>query len=799
MNFKTTYILFGVLLAAFGVFALVLFLNPTAAQNDVFVLPTAHQAEGEIVDLSTIASVQIERTRPTKETIAFARAEDGKGWRMTQPAAWKADTFAVEQLIRQVFDARKEKSDANSDLKRWDLDPPLATITITDKDNKSWTLNVGKERPGTDSAVVFVTSSDEPKEAMAISKSQADELFKHANDFRSKTLLSDSLADIRAVRLQPAKAAVVALHKKDETHWRFDEPKGYGAADYYGNTSTGTAPSATTGVRDLLTAVNDLRVDSATDFVADGVKDWNKYGIGPDSFRITVERGDGAAAASGTLILGKKTDAKEARYYARLDGYDTVVSVAAKNVDSITKATANPVALRSHDLIDVGQAGIDAVDVKNSHGTLRLRKLDNAWKIFDDAGKAAKTENVAVADLLRTLTAPHTIESFPPASDEAKLGLGDKAADAISIWVHGVEPAKDKDALPKLKGDAAVQLHMVRKDGQAYALAEAGQDKTLAKVAPTLYDKVEQDRLAYLDRTLPTFPADAEPTELALTRSGKTFQLTRDDKTGAWSLKQPGQKPVSADKLDVDAIVRDLRGLRARSLVVENATKADLARYGLGSGVDATLVMRKPDKKTEKHVYQFGSEKPSGVFAREDEHGPVFVTSPMVLRTLRAELRDRTLFRFSADKVKDIQLQGWKPVHKHSEMLDLQREGAQTWKAAKSPVKDFQVDSAKVDAFLRDLTDAEQPPIERFVDGPARPDYQLGPEQRTLSVTLRVEGEKTPVELTIGRLDPATRSYFAQSSTLPGAIFLISRDRLGMIAASADYFGTQAKPKVSQP
>ncbi|HZU37866.1 MAG TPA: DUF4340 domain-containing protein, partial [Gemmataceae bacterium] len=794
------------LVAVLGVFGLMLLLNPSTAENDVYVLPTAHTEEGSPVDTATITAVKIERVRPKAETIAFTRTGDGKNWRMTEPTAWKADDFAVDQLVRQIFDARKEKSDVTSDLKTWELDPPAATITLTDKDGKEWVLNLGKQRPGETTAAVFVTSSDHPKEPMAVSKSQVDQLFKPANDFRSKDLLTEGVTSIRSVRLQPAKGTAIALTKKDETHWRFAEPKDYGPADYNG---TGTPPAGTaakniSSVRELLDAVNNLRLDSDADFVADHVTDWKKYGIGSDSLRITVKHGEDSKTTEDTLIVGKKADAKGTQYYARLANTDTVVKVAAKNVDPIVKVTANPVELRSHDLVEVEESGVDAVDVKNEHGTLRLRHVGSDWKVFDDAGKATKADNDAVQDLVRAVTAHRTIKTFPPRSDEAKLGFDKPTATAVLLWVHGIvpgkKPANDKKAAakraetaPRLIGEPAAWLQFVRKpDHVVYVRAKSGKDTTLATVGEDLYDKVEQGRLAYLDRTLPTLPVDADAIKLTLVRDGKTFELTKDDKANTWSLKQPGQaKPVPADTQNVNNIVRELRELRALKLVNEKPSQSALAQYGLGSKTKATLVVRKADKKTEQRVYQFGTEVKDGLYAQESGSDLVFVTEPIVLKTLQSELRDRVLFHFTPDKVKEIKLSGWKPVYKHAVTLDLKREGKDGWKAAKAPFDDFKVDRQKVENFLRDLTDPERPLVERFLDGPAKPEYQLGPDQRTLLVEITVEGEKSPETLALGKLDSAGGSYYGQSSTLPGMVFLVPEVNLGQLTKGLDAFSNK--------
>jgi len=40
-------------------------------------------------------------------------------------------------------------------------------------------------------------------------------------------------------------------------------------------------------------------------------------------------------------------------------------------------------------------------------------------------------------------------------------------------------------------------------------------------------------------------------------------------------------------------------------------------------------------------------------------------------------------------------------------------------------------------------------------------------------ITLTVEGEKASLTLTLGKLDPNEKAYYAQSSSLPGDVFLL--------------------------
>src|SRR3954462_7212137 len=206
MNFKTTYILFAILGLVLVVFACALWMGPTTAGESKWVLPSTHDAANP-VDAKDIDTVVIERSQPKAEKLVFVK--DGDRWKMTEPHSFRVDRYLVDQVVRQVLDAqREEKGDLTSDLKQWGLDEPATTVTLKKDDEKEWKVNFGTESRGGSSAVVYVTSSERPKEPMAVRRSGLETVFKDVNDFRAKDLLAESGFDIEAVDVKNAKTEV---------------------------------------------------------------------------------------------------------------------------------------------------------------------------------------------------------------------------------------------------------------------------------------------------------------------------------------------------------------------------------------------------------------------------------------------------------------------------------------------------------------------------------------------------------------------------------------------------------------
>ena len=77
MNFKTTYILFGLLGAVLVVFAVVLWLNPLPPEVGDYVLPSLHRATSPVTT-SDVTEVIIDRRRPTEEKWVFVKDETSR-------------------------------------------------------------------------------------------------------------------------------------------------------------------------------------------------------------------------------------------------------------------------------------------------------------------------------------------------------------------------------------------------------------------------------------------------------------------------------------------------------------------------------------------------------------------------------------------------------------------------------------------------------------------------------------------------------------------------------------------------
>jgi hypothetical protein len=134
----------------------------------------------------------------------------------------------------------------------------------------------------------------------------------------------------------------------------------------------------------------------------------------------------------------------------------------------------------------------------------------------------------------------------------------------------------------------------------------------------------------------------------------------------------------------------------------------------------------------------------------------------------KADVQDTVVHRIDKAKVKALKITGWQEVLGTPTTIEIERKDGK-W-AVKSGAM-FEVDPAKVDAFLNDLT---APRAEAFVvykDGP-KPEHNLDVAKNALRVEMILESGD-PVVMTISPPNKEGK-VFATSSALPGDVFTMA-------------------------
>jgi hypothetical protein len=847
MNFKTTYILGALLLLVLLVFGIALWKDTGAKDVSNYVLPGMRDKANPL-EPADVTEVEITHERPEQPTVTLVRNPQTKTWEITQPSRLPADDAAVNRLVKQIYDAQRDpEADKAPGLKEWGLEPPAAVITLK-KGDRQVQLKVGDVSAGKESAVIYVLSPDRPKEPMAVLKSSLESVLSTGvNDLRGRVLLVAGTNDVQAVTLSQKGKETVELKKLSEDRWQYVKPP-YGDAEVQGNQSFAPdpAPKAPAGVQSLLVDVTDLRVDytdsKVNDFVADNVTDLAKYNLDPaksDVLRVEVERvdspgGEGKEKKTSRHVLligvGKKVDGKTDKYYATLEGSKSVVKVAAKNVEPLLKLLADPAALRDKALVRMPMfKEPDALDVENSYGKLEFRRPDalKPWQLFYKSETGQPVSRDTIQLLMNTLKQKDQVKSFPRPEERKQLGL-EKPEVTLSIWVDALEPPKkpeadkdkdkDKDkGKDKAKAKAA-EKEKEKKAGKpmfkegakplvtlAFGNRVSGQvaverkregEKagTLVMVPEGLLDMLKKGPLEYLDKKLPQFSPDSldatsNVTKLELDRDGTTYVLSRKKGATGWTFEKPaGMAGRSADQRAVDNVLNKLNRLGAVKLVSEKAGPAALEKdYGLSKPALKAVVTVNKDGKDTTFEYAFGKDEDKDhVYAKQGQRDMIFTVDKNDLAALRGELQDPTVFNFDVAKVKAVKITGWKELLGSPVTLEFERKSATEW-TVKAPPK-FNLDRAKLESFLGDLAHLRAVNFVAHNTAP-KPNQGLDADQGALVVEITVEGEKTPLKLTVGKAD-GEKGHFALSDRLKGDVFDVPK---------ATFDGPRSKPAYFSP
>jgi hypothetical protein len=579
MNFRTTYILFGSLIVLFLLFTIVLIYDPGNKDTSNFVLPVLHK-EKDALKQNEITRVEIQRNEPTAETIVFERDASGKRWRIVEPIQTRADTIAVDNLLRQIFDAARAKTDRPPGLAAWGLEPPQEVITLKKGDEQTIKLNIGKEGGVGTSAVIYALDPTRPSDPMAVSKSSLDSVLKPLSDFRDSVLLASTVDDVTEIKISEGSRDPVELQKQ-EGRWRYTIPAAYGDAEAAGTIAPTDSTKAPSSVNLLLANITNLKLEKASaDIVADNVSDSDlaKYNLDAKSpvLRVQVKVAGNEKPVELLIGVGKKVDDKY--YYAKLANEKTVVRVKTNDADAIRALLSDRGALRSRTLVATEQP-VEAIDIKNAYGLISLRRQagpklpqmpgrpplpdTDTWLLWrGDVSTPTDPAVMSAPDsLLNLLKQKNQIVSFidlapkeKQAEQEKDLGLASPAA-VVSLWSgdDGIvkeevkddkakdDKAKDDKAkdekskgAPKLKnpdqptfrisfgkqvkGEGDRDLVVVKRETKQKTGDKISYDVTLAYIPLLAFEKAKKGPLAYESKDIPGFQPSGSAADQNVTR-----------------------------------------------------------------------------------------------------------------------------------------------------------------------------------------------------------------------------------------------------------------------------------------
>jgi hypothetical protein len=233
---------------------------------------------------------------------------------------------------------------------------------------------------------------------------------KKISDLRDKRLVP--IADdkqVKSITVDRGGARIEVARAGDEK-WNLKQPFAAPAADDEAST--------------LLSRIKGAEADS---FVEDAAKDLAKYGLDKPRLVATVVTDKGPAA----VRFGKSTS--DGKVYAAREGSSEVTLVTKFAFEDI-ESQARTAKLRERDLVSLERDKISSVELRNTHGSVRLRKAGaNDWQFAEPKDpKKPKANPERAQEVVDRITTPATTHVEENPKDLKKYGLD---SPAITVMV----------------------------------------------------------------------------------------------------------------------------------------------------------------------------------------------------------------------------------------------------------------------------------------------------------------------------------------------------------------------------
>jgi hypothetical protein len=808
MNFRTTYILLGVVvlaLVALGVYVLTTDDEKTTPPSvEGYVMKSLRAANIKAED---VKEIEIERPGQTPEKIAFSR--QGKAWQMAAPSTARADNSAVDALVSGILNAKTEKSaDLAPTLSAHGLENPPVKVTLK-AGAISESVSLGNVTVGGDRAVVYVTTSDRPDRPQAArrgdfnalfrqdtqSATHAGQLVKGVNDFRPQKMIGDGVVDpVNQVRSMAVRVGEdqLALFRAGDGVWRFRLPQDYGEAEPEADTfapGAKDAKPAIGSVRQLLNTIMDIRAKDPKQLI-ENPGDLAQYGLDPKQqpMQIDFSRDDGLKESAFVSGPVKAADGSE-KYYARHELDGVVAEVSAAPVQALQAVMKAKNALRDRTVLRVSPGRVDAIDIETEGQKIELRRVGFGWQVYDGEGKGRPAKEPAVRALLERLTARQLATSFPPPGEpDATMGFVKPAAD-VKVWEGGIvkQEKADPNAKPQVSATPTSRLLLGHKaiGDVVYARRLIGEAKADFFVPLDALQLASRSRLEYIEPSFKSFGADAV-LKVSFTVGKDVYELERADDgkpaaQAAWKINAPERlKGRAADPMKVADLLNQLSLLRTSAKVASDKVTDDILNRLEVNPASPRMKVTATVKELGERVFLFGGDagtKKQTVYLKPVDQDLVFEVDRSAFDLFqKADVQDTVVHRIDKTKVKAVKITGWQEVIGQPQTIEIERKDGK-W-TIKSGAK-YDVDPAKVDAFLNELT---TPRAEAFVvlkEGP-KPEHNLDVAKNALSVEMTLEmGD--PVTMVISAPNKEGK-VFATTSALPGDVFTMA-DRFAEVRA----------------
>lgn len=432
MNFRTTIFLLVALVIIGGLY----FLNSSKEPSEPQTSSETKDAGKKLLSIANSGAVnKVVITRAGGERLVLVRGPGASEWDLVEPVKGPAESWKVDQLVQPLVDLR---STGQTDAAGKGVDQPRYVIELTDKDNKTTTINVGNRSSVGD--ILYVQLNGESK-AEIVSSSVIEQLEKPASEFRKARLLDTQNEKIAGVTISHDNQTLKLTRSGD--NWQIDAPQ--------------AMPGDSEQISTLLTSITGL---DAVKFVSEDAGNLAEYGLDKPQMTITYTTAPSdtqpAATQSSastkpagevvTIKFGASQDVMNKYVYAIASPTGPVVTIDATKLEAFKKT---PLDLRDRKVVDANPDAVSklAIIVSRSATTQPTTQPANRH----EAAIERRSEQATTAPA----TSPATTQSAAtqPTTIKSKWllagGKGDANDTNIQALLSALHPLKAEKILDK--------------------------------------------------------------------------------------------------------------------------------------------------------------------------------------------------------------------------------------------------------------------------------------------------------------------------------------------------------------
>ena len=372
-------------------------------------------------------------------------AHDDAGWNITQPIEARADSEAVDNLVKAVDEAEISRTldEPQPDLALYGLDTPAVTVRLTLRDGTQLPhITVGNDTPV--GYAVYVQRAGEDS-ILLTPQSFRLGMTKQPTDLRDKTVLAFDKEQVSRIEVsRPATAEPATVLRKADRGWTLDPDR----------------PTDEATVSTFLTSLSGMR---AQDFIDQPGADLTAFGLDPPQLEVGLTLTEDSPRLR--LLVGSETsnDRGTRQRHVKRQDTQTLYLVGDWTFTDLNKTTND---FRDKTVARFVRDAVVRVEVKRQDGAgfLLTRDREAPWQI--DTTQAGTLKESALAQFVTDM---HELKGFAIAADNPDdtggYGLGEPL-----LTIRAYDRAEEK-----LAGLLIGQTTTGDDTTRTFAMAEDGQ------------------------------------------------------------------------------------------------------------------------------------------------------------------------------------------------------------------------------------------------------------------------------------------------------------------------------------